>query len=47
MYDLEKQIGHKLRLAQQRHLDIFNTHLPDITPTQFSVMVRLREEPSL
>ena len=43
MYDLDKQIGYKLRLAQQRHLDIFTRDIPDITPTQFSVMVRLRE----
>lgn len=47
MYDLDKQIGYKLRLALQRHLDIFTTHLPDITPTQFSVMVRLRDEPNV
>ena len=47
MYDLAKQIGYKLRLAQQRHIEIFNRHMPDITPTQFSVMVRLREAQKL
>jgi len=47
MYDLDKQIGYKLRLAQQRHLEIFNDLLPEITPTQFSIMVRLREEPNV
>ena len=47
MYDLDKQIGYKLRLAQQRHIEIFNRHMPDITPTQFSVMVRLREAQKL
>jgi len=46
-YVLDAQIGYKLRLAQQRHVDIFNTRLPEITPMQFSVMVRLRDEPKL
>ena len=47
MYDLDKQIGYKLRLAQQRHLDIFCRRMPDITPTQFSVMVRLHNKQPL
>lgn len=47
MYDLDKQIGYKLRLALQCHMDIFATHLPNITPKQFSVMVRLRAEPNV
>ncbi len=47
MYQLDQQIGYKLRLAQQRHVDIFHQHLPDVTPTQFSVMARLREETEL
>jgi len=47
MYDLDEQIGYKLRLVQQRHLEIFTSHLPDVTPTQFSVMVRLQDEPNL
>ena len=32
-YALEQQIGFKLRLANQRHLEIFNRRMPDITPT--------------
>ena len=42
-YQLDGQVGYKLRLASQRHLEIFSRHLPDMTPTQFSVLVRLRE----
>ena len=42
-YRLDDQVGYKLRLASQRHLEIFSRHLPDLTPTQFSVLVRLRE----
>jgi len=42
-YQLDDQVGYKLRLASQRHLEIFSRQLPDITPTQFSVLVRLRE----
>lgn len=47
MYQLDQQIGYKLRLAQQRHVELFHQHLPDVTPTQFSVMARLREEKEL
>jgi DNA-binding MarR family transcriptional regulator len=43
-YRLEDQIGFKLRLANQRHLEIFNRHLPDVTPTQFAVLAKLRDE---
>lgn len=43
-YRLEDQIGFKLRLANQRHLEIFARHLPDVTPTQFAVMAKLRDE---
>ena len=32
-----------MRLASQRHLEIFSRHLPDMTPTQFSILVRLRD----
>jgi len=46
-YLLDEQIGYKLRLVQQRHLECFSTRLPEITPMQFSVMVRLRDEGSL
>jgi len=42
-YVLDDQVGYKLRLANQRHLDIFARELPDITPTQFSVLVRLHQ----
>lgn len=47
MYELDHQIGYKLRLAQQRHIDIFNRQMPDVTPTQFSVLVRLHERQKL
>ncbi len=47
MYQLDKQIGYKLRLAQQRHVEIFSARLPEITPMQFSIMVRLRDEPNV
>ena len=42
-YQLEDQIGYKLRLASQRHLEIFSRYLPDMTPTQFSILARLFE----
>ena len=42
-YQLDDQVGYKLRLASQRHLEIFSRHLPDMTPTQFSILVRLRD----
>ena len=42
-YQLDDQVGYKLRLANQRHLEIFSRHLPELTPTQFSILVRLRE----
>ena len=44
LYRLEDQVGFKLRLANQKHLEIFNRHLPDVTPTQFSVLAKLRDE---
>ena len=40
-YQLEAQIGYKLRLANQRHLEIFSRLITNFTPTQFSVLVRL------
>jgi MarR family transcriptional regulator, lower aerobic nicotinate degradation pathway regulator len=43
-YQLEDQVGFKLRLANQRHLEIFNRRMPDITPTQFAVLAKLRDE---
>ena len=42
-YQLDDQVGYKLRLANQRHLEIFSRHLPELTPTQFSILVRLCE----
>lgn len=46
-YALEMQIGFKLRLAYQKHADIFASTLPDVTPTQFSVLLKLKDEGSL
>ncbi|GAB4389173.1 MarR family winged helix-turn-helix transcriptional regulator [Albidovulum sp.] len=40
-YRLEEQIGFKLRLANQRHLEIFSALMPDLTPTQFAVLAKL------
>ena len=42
-YRLDDQVGYKLRLATQRHLEIFSRHLSDVTPTQFSILARLYE----
>ena len=42
-YRLEDQIGFKLRLANQRHLEIFAEIIPELTPTQFAIMARLHE----
>lgn len=43
-YHLEDQIGFKLRLANQRHLEIFSSEMPDLTPRQFAVLAKLRDE---
>jgi len=43
IYDLDNQIGYLLRLANQRHLEIFSEHMPALTPTQFAVLARLFE----
>ena len=40
-YILSEQIGYLLRLANQRHLEIFHQHMPDLTPTQFSLLITL------
>ena len=40
-YQLDEQIGYLLRLANQRHLEIFNDAMPSLTPAQFAVLVRL------
>ena len=42
-YRLDEQVGYLLRRAQQRHLAIFSTLLPDLTPTQFATMAKLHE----
>lgn len=42
-YVLEDQIGFRLRLANQRHLEIFSATIPDVTPTQFATLVKLKE----
>jgi len=43
-YILDDQIGFMLRLASQRHASIFQAHaLGDLTPTQFSVLIRVSE----
>ena len=42
-YQLDDQIGFKLRLANQKHLEVFTRMMPDITPTQFAVLARLAE----
>ena len=43
-YRLEDQIGFKLRLANQRHLEIFAADMPDVTPRQFAVLAKLLDE---
>lgn len=40
-YRLEDQIGFKLRLANQKHLEHFGALLPEATPTQFAIIARL------
>ena len=43
-YLLDEQIGFVLRLAGQRHTAIFQTVIDeDLTPTQFSTLIRLSE----
>ncbi|MFT4715694.1 MAG: DNA-binding MarR family transcriptional regulator [Paracoccaceae bacterium] len=42
-YVLDDQIGYKLRIANQKHLEIFAREIPDVTPTQFAVLNRLLE----
>lgn len=47
VYRLDEQIGYRLRLANQRHLEIFTRRLPEVTPTQFSALARLLERGTL
>ncbi len=42
-YRLDAQIGFKLRLANQRHLEVFSRVLPETTPTQLAVLAKLLE----
>jgi DNA-binding MarR family transcriptional regulator len=44
-YRIEEQVGYLLRRAHQRASSIFQTTIgdPDITPTQYSTMVKLHE----
>ena len=42
-YRLEEQIGFKLRVANQKHLEIFAHEVPDLTPRQFAVLAKLTE----
>lgn len=42
-YRLDEQVGYLLRRAQQRHLSIFSTVMPGITPTQFAALAKLFE----
>ncbi|MCP5071935.1 MAG: MarR family transcriptional regulator [Rhodobacteraceae bacterium] len=43
-YHLDEQVGYLLRLANQRHAVIFQQlSVLDLTPAQFSVMMRLSE----
>ena len=44
VYRLEEQIGFKLRIANQKHLEIFSRRMPEVTPTQFAVLAKLRDE---
>lgn len=45
VYALDDQIGYILRVASQRHAAIFQSFSPgDLTPTQFSALVRVAEK---
>ena len=46
-YRLDDQIGFKLRLANQKHLEIFSLAMPELTPRQFAVLAKLLEEGTL
>lgn len=46
-YRLEDQVGFKLRLANQKHLDVFSRLMPEVTPTQFAVLAKLSETGSI
>jgi DNA-binding MarR family transcriptional regulator len=44
-YVLERQVGHLLRRAHQRHAAIFQQHIGDeqLTPLQFAALAKLRD----
>jgi DNA-binding MarR family transcriptional regulator len=42
-YRLDGQVGFLLRRATQRHLAIFTTRMPDLTPRQFAALAKLDE----
>jgi DNA-binding MarR family transcriptional regulator len=46
-YRLDDQIGFKLRVANQKHLEIFSAAMPDLTPRQFAVLAKLLEQGTL
>lgn len=43
-YRLDDQVGFKLRVANQKHLEIFAAAMPDLTPRQFAVLAKLLEQ---
>jgi MarR family transcriptional regulator, lower aerobic nicotinate degradation pathway regulator len=46
-YRLDEQIGFKLRVANQKHLEIFSAAMSDLTPRQFAVLAKLLEQGTL
>jgi len=47
-YVLDEQVGYLLRIANQRHAVIFQKYVSeDLTPTQFSTLVRIAEHGQL
>lgn len=43
-YELDEQVGFRLRLAMQRHTAIFMSRIPDgLTQTQFAALAKLHE----
>ena len=43
-YVLERQVGFVMRRAVQRHIAIFSSLIPELTPTQFAALAKLHEE---
>jgi DNA-binding MarR family transcriptional regulator len=46
-YRLEDQVGHLMRRAQQRHLVVFASVIPELTTTQFAALAKLAEQGAL